>query len=143
MSYTVSKDVIRQRSEASRTHGARSQVVARRRAGYLKQSILQPLGLRYADLDRIARHYLDLYVRVLAKVEAYDAWAAEHGFLQADGSTPPWIREYYGAVNSAGRLLSKLEAHLLRHQQTGPSPLEQHLLEHYDVDGEVVEAEDG
>ena len=140
MAYTVSKDVIRQRSEAPRTHGARSQVVARRRAGYVKQSVLQPLGIRYADLDQIAKRYLDLYARVITRVEQYDAWAAEHGFLQADGSTPPWIKEYYGAVNSASRLLSKLETHLDSHRAAGPSPLDLHLAEHY-VDAEVEEVE--
>lgn len=124
---------------APRTHTARSQVVSRRRAGYIKQSVLQPTGLRYADLDQIARRYLDLYARVQTRIELYDAWAADHGFLDAEGRTPPWVKEYYAAINSAGRLLSKLEEHLRRHQQAGPSPLELHLANNY-VD---VEAEDG
>lgn len=106
----------------------------------MKQSVLQPLGLRYADLDQIAKRYLDLYARVLTRVEQYDAWANEHGFLQADGSTPPWVAEYYTAVNSASRLLAKLEAHLYRHQAAGPSPLELHLAEHY-IDGEIEEVD--
>ena len=79
MVYPITTSVKRQRSEAPRTHGGRSQVAIRRRAGYLKQSILQPLGIRHAELDQIARRYLDLYVRVLAKIEMYDEWAAEHG----------------------------------------------------------------
>lgn len=114
-------------------------MVSRQRAGYLKQSVLQPLGIRHADLDQIARRYLDLYARVQVKVELYDAWAQEHGFLQADGSTPPWVKEYYSAINSAGRLLSKLEEHLRRHQQAGPSPLELHIAQNYVVDGDTAE----
>lgn len=127
---------------AARTHSARSQVVARRRAGYVKQSLLQPLGLRHADLDQITRRYLDLYARAVAKVEAYDAWAETHGYLNEAGESPGWSREYFAALNSASRLLSKLDQHLHRHLQTGPTPLERHLQEHYVVDAEVEEVED-
>ena len=127
---------------AARKHTARSQVVGRRRAGYIKQSVLQSAGIRYADLDPIARRYLDLYSRVQTKVELYDAWVLEHGFIDADGRTPPWVKEYYAALNSAGRLLSRLEEHLRRHRQAGPSPLEMHLAEHY-VDAEIEEVDGG
>lgn len=116
---------------ARRTHTARSQGVARQRAGYIKQSVLQSVGIRYADLDQIARRYLDLYSRVQVKIELYDKWATEHGYLSEDGRPPPWVKDYFAAINSAGRLLSKLEEHLRRHQQKGPSPLELHLAEHY------------
>jgi hypothetical protein len=119
-------------------HGGRSQVVVRRRSGYVKQSVLQPLGLRYADLSPIAKRLLDLYSRVIGKIELYDAHAAEHGFVAEDGTTPPWTREYYAAVNSAARLLAKLDAHLARHLEAQPSPLERHLAEHY-VDAEANE----
>jgi hypothetical protein len=41
-------------------------------AGYAKQSVLQAVGIRYVDLDPIARKYLDLYARVVVKVRMYD-----------------------------------------------------------------------
>jgi hypothetical protein len=138
MSYTWSRDAQRQREQAALRHGGRSQVLARRRSGYVKQSILQPLGLRYADLSQIAKRYLDLYARVVAKIEMYDAHAAEYGFLDAEGNSPPWIVQYYAAVNSAARLLAKLDAHLARHLEAQPSPLERHLAEHY-VEAEATE----
>jgi hypothetical protein len=141
VAYPITTSVKRQRSEAPRAHGGRSQVAIRRRAGYLKQSILQPLGIRHAELDQIARRYLDLYVRVLAKIELYDEWAAEHGYLDEEGRPPAFVRDYFAAVNSAGRLLSKLEAHLDRHQRSGPSPLQRHLASHY-IDAEVEEVTD-
>jgi hypothetical protein len=114
-------------------HGARSEAVVRSRLRYVKQGVLQPLGLRQADWDPVARRLLDLYAHVLAKVELYDSWAAEHGWLDEDGNPPPFSREYYASVNSAGRLLAKLDEHLRRHQQAGPSPLQSHLPEHYPV----------
>jgi hypothetical protein len=138
VAYTWSKDAQRQREQAALVHGARSQVLVRRRAGYIKQGVLQPLGLRYADLSQIAKRYLDLYSRVVAKIEAYDAHAAEHGFIDAEGNAPPWIAQYYAAINSAARLLAKLDAHLARHLEAQPSPLERHLAEHY-VEAEADE----
>jgi hypothetical protein len=140
MSYTWSRDAQRQREQAALRHGGRSQVLARRRSGYVKQSILQPLGLRYADLSQIAKRYLDLYSRVAAKIEMYDAHAAEHGFIDAEGNAPPWIAQYYAAINSAARLLAKLDAHLARHLEAQPSPLERHLDEHY-VEAEATDGE--
>lgn len=116
--------------------------MVRRRAGYIKQSILQAAGLRYADLGVIPRRYLDLYARVASKVELYDAHAHEHGFLDAEGKAPPWIKEYYSAINSAARLLSKLDEHLYRERANGPSPLDRHLSEHY-TDAEFREVGDG
>jgi hypothetical protein len=132
----LSKAETKQRQSAALKHGARSHVVTRRRAGYVKQSVLQAVGLRYADLDPIARRYLDLYARVATKLALYDEWAEVNGYLGPDGSTPPWTREYYAAINSAARLLSKLDAHLHRHLEAAPSLLEQHIQTHY-----VIEAD--
>ena len=57
----------------------------------MKQSVLQSVGIRYADLDPITKRYLDLYARCVSKIEAYDEWAAEHGFS---------IRMVFPAVDS-------------------------------------------
>jgi hypothetical protein len=97
----------------------------------VKQSLLQAAGLRQADLDPVARRYLDLYARASAKVELYDAWGAEHGWIDGDGNAPAFAREYYTALNSAGRLLSKLDEHLRRLRREQPSVLDLHLAEHY------------
>ena len=48
----------------------RSQARLRRRSGYVKQSVLQSVGIRYADLDPITKRYLDLYARCVSKIEA-------------------------------------------------------------------------
>ena len=47
-------------------------------------------------------------------------------WLSTDGISPPWIREYFAAINSATRTLSKLDSHLQRHLEAQPSPLERH-----------------
>jgi hypothetical protein len=143
MAYPVTKSVKRQRSEASRTHGARSQVVLRNRAGYVKQSVLQSVGIRQADLDPFGKRVLDLYARTVSKVHQYDAWIAQYGFLDETGKSPEFIKEYYSAVRTAARLLSQFEKHLERLHKDGPSPLERHLSENYVIDAEIVEEEDG
>ncbi len=95
------------------------------------------MGVRYADLDQIAKRYLDLYARAFVKVEMYDRWGEEHGWLDAQGNPPPFERTYYSALNSAGRLLAKLEEHLRRHREAGPTPLQAYLeAEYLEVDGE-------
>jgi hypothetical protein len=136
MAYALTDAVRRQRRDAATVHGAKNQVVVRRRSGFIKQSVLQPLGLRQADLDPITKRYLDLYARVSAKVELYDAWASDHGWIDENGNSPGFAREYYAALNAAGRLLSKLDEHLRRHRREEPSVLDLHLQAHYGDDGE-------
>lgn len=127
MAYTISDAVVEQRRDAATLHGAKNQVMVRRRAGYVKQSLLQSTGLRQADLDPITKRYLDLYARVAAKVELYDRYAEEHGWVDADGNSPGMAKEYFAAINAAGRLLSKLDEHMRRHVKEGPSPLDRAL----------------
>ena len=122
-------------------HGARSEVTVRPRLRYLKQGILQPLGLRQADLDVVSRKYLDLLVRVLAKIEMYDAWAQKHAWVDDKGSTPGFAKEYYASVNSATRLLARLDEHLRRLEREGPSVLDLHVQAHYG--GDELGAADG
>jgi len=111
---------LEQRSQASRTHGARSQALVTRRAAYVKQSVLQPLGMRQVELDGVARRHLDLYARCAAKVALMDAWADEHGWVDEEGRSPGFAREYVAMVNAAGRALARLDAHLKRYQQPAP-----------------------
>ena len=85
-----------------------------------------------------------MYARAASKIELYDRWAAERGWLDEAGNSPPFAKEYYVSLNAAGRLLSKLEEHLRRHQQAGPSPLELHLHQNYAADdAEFTEVESG
>jgi hypothetical protein len=138
MEERISQAQLAQRRMAGLRHGARSQVVIRRRAGYVKQSILQSSGLKYADLSPIAKRYLDLYSRVEVKIELYDEWASSNGYLDAEGHAPHWAEQYLAAIYTSARLLSKLDQHLLHHRETGPSPLQKHLQEHY-IDAEFTE----
>jgi hypothetical protein len=142
MGYPDTAATRRQRSEASRKHGARSQVVARARVPYVKQSVLQSAGLRYGDLDPLSKRVLDLYARCQVKIEAYDSWATQHGFLDEAGNAPSWIAHYYSAIRTAARLLAQFERSVERQIASGPSPLERHLAENY-IDIEVNEAGDG
>jgi hypothetical protein len=96
-------------------HGAKSQAVVRRTAGYVKQSVLQPLGLRQGALSLVGVRHLDIYSRNMAKVQLMDRWVAEHGWLDEKGNPPPFAAVYFTALNAASRALVKLEPHLLPH----------------------------
>jgi hypothetical protein len=50
--------------------------------------------------------------RAQSKIELYDLWASEHGFLTREGKSPPWMREYMAALNSARLSLRALNEHL-------------------------------
>src|SRR5205085_9994201 len=89
-----------------------SEPQVRRMATVQKRRMLRQIGLRMHDLDAVALGYLDLWARAQSKVELYDGWAAEHGYLTAAGESPPWVKEYFAAINSARLALGKLADHL-------------------------------
>lgn len=89
-------------------HGANSQVIVRKTATAQKRRVLRQLGLRQSDLDALALGLLDNYARAQSKIELYDAWAHEHGYLTVDGKSPPWVREYFAALNTARLALRAL-----------------------------------
>jgi hypothetical protein len=93
-------------------HGARSEAVVRRQAGYIKQSVLQPLGIRQAELSAVARRYLDLYARCLAKVQLMDAWVEQHGWVDEAGNLPGFSATYFAALNAARLALREFEKHV-------------------------------
>jgi hypothetical protein len=105
-------------------HGAGSERRVKRVATVQKRRLLRQIGLRARDLDAIALGYLDLWARATAKIELYDDWAAEHGYLSEAGESPPWVREYFAALNSARLALGKLEGHLALRQGDGLAVLE-------------------
>jgi hypothetical protein len=100
-------------------HGARSERTVKQAATVQKRRLLRQIGLRAGDLDGLGLAYVDTWARAQSKVELYDEWAGEHGFLNERGESPPWIREYFAALNSARLALAKLEDHL---RQRGGSP---------------------
>lgn len=130
----LSADEVRQRSEASMRHGARSQLTVRRRAGYCKQSLLMPLGLRQRDLTPAGRYWLDQWAMVEAQTRLFDDWMNERGLIDADGQPPGFSRTYYAARNSASRARSKLEPYLVEAaERMAPavSALDRHLESRY------------
>lgn len=84
-----------------------------------KRRLLRQIGLRMHDLDAIALGYLDLWARAQSKVELYDSWAHEHGYLNAAGESPPWVKEYFAALNSSRLALGKLAEHLKAREGSG------------------------
>lgn len=120
---------LRQRSEASSTHGARSEGRIRPVAARLRRQVLRQLGTRVGDLDPIARGYLELYVRCTAKVRLYDAWIDEHGLIDATGNSPGFMATYNANVNSARLALGKLEDRVVasgRREHDGLAALQAH-----------------
>jgi hypothetical protein len=115
----VSSAQLAQRQSAALKHGGNSEVQVRRVATVQKRRLLRQIGLRMHDLDAIALGYLDLWARAMSKVELYDGWASEHGYLNAAGESPPWVREYFAAINSARLALGKLADHLKARQSSG------------------------
>ena len=99
-------------NELSVRHGASSERRIAPVARAHRRRVLRQLRLRASDLDPLARGYLDLYARTLAKVELLDAYFAEHGLLTASGEPQGGARFYVSLVNSARLALSRLEAHL-------------------------------
>ncbi|HEY5159460.1 MAG TPA: hypothetical protein VII83_00165 [Gaiellaceae bacterium] len=99
---------------APRTHGARSQKAVSRRAGYVKQAVLKPLALVQRDLSPADRYRLNEWAKAAAIVYLIDAWVSERGLLDEKGRPPGFMPAYLAARNSAARLYSRLEPHLLK-----------------------------
>jgi hypothetical protein len=93
-------------------HGARSEPTVRRQATTVRRRILRQLGLRASDLSGLGMARLDTYCRAAAKVELYDLWADEHGWVTADGGSPAFVDKYFAALNSSRLALDRLEGYL-------------------------------
>lgn len=101
-------------------HGATSSRQIVPRAARQKRRLLRQIGLRARDIDPVARGYLDLYCRAVAKVELLDDYFDEHGLLKADGEPQPATKFYVAVGNTARLALARLEDHL-RAQGAAPS----------------------
>jgi hypothetical protein len=87
---------------------------------------LRQIGTRESALDPIARGYVTLLARLLAKLEAVDAYLDEHGLIRADGEPQPVLRLYVSLANSARLAMQRLEAHLRESRDDG-EPLAAYL----------------
>ena len=109
MAYRVTPAVVEQRRAAATRHGAKSQVVVRRRSGFIKQSLLQPLGLRQADLSSDCPRGIWICIRGWRRGSSCTTGGRPSTVgLMRTAIRPGFAKEYYAAVNAAGRLLSKL-----------------------------------
>ncbi len=110
---------IRQRQQAPLKHGARSEPTVRRLATIQKRRLLRQIGLRQSDVGGVGLAYLDGWARAQSKCELMDCWAAEHGWLDAEGNVPGFAKTYFAALNSARLALDRFAAHL---KATGRKP---------------------
>lgn len=108
-------------------HGARSEPNVKRTATTIKRRILRQIGLRAADLSGLGLARLDNYARAQAKVELMDAYAAEHGWLDAAGNGPGYQDKYFAALNSVRLSLNALEDYLrASHGKSAPLDFSQY-----------------
>lgn len=110
-------------NEMGLRHGALSERQIRPVARNHRRRVLRQIGLSPRDLDPIGKAHLDLYVRLMAKVELIDVYVGEHGLIRDGGEPQPAMRLYVSLANSARLALGRLEDHL-RSRRLGPDPLE-------------------
>lgn len=118
-----------QRRPLETTHGAHSENRIRPIARSHRRRVLRQLQLSPRDLDAIGRGHLDLYVRLVSKVDLIDRYIAEHGLLRSDGEPQPALRLYVSLANSARLALVRLEAHMDNTRRK--SPLDDYLDANY------------
>ncbi len=94
------------------SHGASSESHVRPLARNHRRRVLRQLGTRSADLDPLGRAYLNLYVRLAAKLDLLDQHFAEVGLVDGDGKPHPATRFYVSLANSTRLALARLEEHV-------------------------------
>ncbi len=94
------------------THGSTSEARIRPVARNQRRRVLRQLGTRAADLDPLGRAYLDLYVRLQAKLDLLDRHFAAVGLLTAKGEPQPATKFYVSLANSSRLSLARLEQHI-------------------------------
>lgn len=100
-------------------HGAFSPARIGRGAANQKRRLLRQNGLRKSDLDALGRALLSNWARAAAALSLMDAYAAEHGWLDADGEPRGFARLYVSMLNAERLAIGKLEGHL-RARATDP-----------------------
>ena len=119
-------------NSAALRHGATTERHIRPLAANQKRRVLRQIGLSARDLDAIARGYLDLYVRLAAKIELADRYIEENGLLRADGTPQPVLATYTSWINAARLALGRLEEHLRARRDAPPlAALQAHIASTY------------
>jgi len=77
-----------------------------------RRRVLRQLRISPRELDGPGRGYLQLVARTMAKLDALDAYFADHPYVREDGTVPPAATLYPTLVNTSARALSQLEAHI-------------------------------
>ncbi|MBA3841748.1 MAG: hypothetical protein H0X39_03870 [Actinobacteria bacterium] len=101
------------------SHGATSERKIRPLARNHRRRVLRQIGLRSSDLDAVGRGYLDLYVRLVAKLDLLDEHLDSVGLLKANGEPQGATKFYISLANSARLSLARLEEHV-RARQNDP-----------------------
>ena len=107
-------------NQAALRHGATTERQIRPLAANQKRRVLRQIGLSARDLDAIARGYLDLYVRLAAKIQLADDYIEENGLLRPDGTPQPVLAVYTTWTNAARLALARLEDHLRDRDDQAP-----------------------
>lgn len=94
----------------------------RPRAANHKRRLLRRIGTKASDLDPIAKGYVELLSRLLAKIEVADEFIEREGLIRADGEPQPILKVYVSLTNSARLTMQRLEGHV-RGRADGPSPV--------------------
>jgi hypothetical protein len=106
-------------------HATRNDQIATRATNH-KRRLLRQMGTRESALDPIARGYVALLAKLLAKLESVDAYLDENGLIRGDGEPQPVLRLYTSLANSARLTMQRLEAHLRESADDG-EPLAAYL----------------
>jgi hypothetical protein len=102
--------------------------------------VLRRFGLRVGDLTAVQRGYLDLYCRCMAKLDLFDRYGEEHGWLSKTGKPPPFMAVYVSVANSARLNLNRLEESLRDHPKRDAT---RELHDYLEATYTVVENGDG
>ena len=101
-----------------------------------RRRVLRQLRISPRDLDGPGRGYLQLVARSMAKIDALDAYFADHPYVREDGTVPQAATLYPTLVNTSARVLNQLAAHIEATRPT-KTPLDLYL------EADAVEDGDG
>ncbi len=108
-------------------HGATSESQIGPLAANQKRRLLRQIGLRASDLDSLGRALLTNWARAASALALMDAYAAEHGWLDAKGNPRGFAKLYVSLLNSERLAIGKLEAHLRARSTDAVADLDAYL----------------
>ena len=80
-----------------------------------RRRVLRQLRISPRDLDGPGRGYLQLVARSMARLDALDAYFADHPYVREDGTVPPAATLYPTLVNTSARVLNPRHLSLSPH----------------------------